>query len=89
MALHPAQFETFMAHLRKHMRSDVCPVCRSHAWSASQLVAPLVAITEDDGDGFKSRMGPEFVPMALLVCKTCGYVMHFAWRPIQEASRGK
>lgn len=66
-------------HYGKHATagSAKCPICGGVSWTVDGPVAAPAYIPDFDAiDTSKS------VPMMLLICKTCFFVRHFAWRPI-------
>jgi hypothetical protein len=68
------------AHLLRHTKDFVCPVCGTKEWTITglTLMYGYVPATETT----PSRAEATGVPVVLVVCQTCSFVRQFAWMPI-------
>ena len=86
MPVDEKNLQLLRAHYAKYAKagSATCPICGGTTWSADGPVAvPAYLPSFDTIDITRS------VPVMLLVCNTCFFVRHFAWRPITgEPSNG-
>lgn len=69
------------AHLNAKGKTDLCPFCGVNAWEPSGPAASLVVSKAKDG---RLIAGTEAVPLLLLICSNCYYVMTMLWQPIVE-----
>jgi hypothetical protein len=70
--------ERLMLHLVDVTTTGLaCPVCQSHNWDVLGLVVAADAINSRPG-ALTGR------PMMQVVCRTCGYLMHFLWELIRQ-----
>jgi hypothetical protein len=77
----PKFYPAFNAHLKKHMRGGVCPVCGSNSWSTHE--GSLMGVAEvPPGQFMASTAG--IVPTAILMCNTCYFIRQFALVPIMR-----
>lgn len=73
----------FTAHLSRFQDFKNCPVCGTNSWSVTGIEAANPTRPTPDG-GIAVDLGGRSIPMVVLICRTCFYVMQFAWRPIQS-----
>lgn len=83
----PGQFEKFSKHVAKHSKDGMlpCPVCKSRNWHAEGpfVLLPVDLLPERKARADFSLKGA--VPVAALVCKTCGFLRTFAWLSVSGA----
>lgn len=88
MAMNEEDAALLRAHLDRIPYEGKCPICGMRQWDAEGPVClPRVHKTPHGTASF----GPPIVPVVLLVCSTCHYIHHFAWKPLmgkKEAAGG-
>ena len=73
MALTDNQKETLMGNLRSKIAGQ-CPMCTGNQWTVIEELVAIPAISLGGG----MAMGGPTIPMAQLVCSSCGFVSHHA-----------
>lgn len=68
-----AQIETASLWLRKHLENVACPVCKHETFVFASLVAAPILNVER-----RTAFGHGSIPMVVVVCERCAYVMQFA-----------
>lgn len=71
------------AHLGK-FKHHTCPVCGSKEWTVTPPQTTVAYRIEVGPTPATIGEGPS-IPVAVVVCGTCFFVRHFAWRPIWQA----
>jgi hypothetical protein len=84
----------FEAHIKKFPKAEVCPICEHTDWSVppvelgNMLTAKELAALSLP-PGASPVLLPGFgggVPVIVLICTTCFYVRHFAWRGVRSGA---
>jgi hypothetical protein len=84
-----ADFERIDAHLARH-RLGACSICRGTTWEVGEIVAASIAHMPDmqapppPSGRLAVTIGPEFMPLVAVVCKTCFHTVHFAWHALRN-----
>jgi len=73
MPLSQANLQKLQSHMQTIGLRPACQVCGTNNWTTGEIVAPPVILP-----GGSMAIGGPTVPMVLLICQRCGYVMHFA-----------
>jgi len=76
MPLDQNQIEKVQEHLRTHRLIQECSFCRAAQWGVGDIVA------SPRFSGGDTDFGEVTVPMVQVICGNCGYVMHFAAKPV-------
>jgi hypothetical protein len=66
-----------------------CPMCRSETWEVlPDFVAPYLWFPEPSdpraGDLAGPRLGPQYVPFTVVVCRTCFFSALYPWKLIRD-----
>lgn len=80
MAMTPENMAVLDRHIQK-FRLPYCPVCQNKTWDA----AGLEMGNEVNDAATSANIGGPALPVVILVCTRCFYVMQFAWLPLKNS----
>lgn len=78
--------------MRQHLAKTLgqvppCSVCKNEEWDVAGTAS--VAVAAEVAAGIPVKTNPTTIPVAVLICKRCFHVLHFALNPIIQEKQEK